>query len=226
MNIYEKMLGVTSELSAVAKNLEVGYGQNRYKATGEADILAAIKPLESKYKIYSFPVSRRIVETGELETKTGTKNLFLRIETAYRFVNVEKPDEFIEITSYGDGVDSQDKSVGKAMTYSDKYALMKAYKIITGDDPDQYMSEETVSKKSGKKKAEVSSDTKPEQKMDSRQLLIEFCKRNNLNMTDVAKRYKLSPKSSQEAFEKALDDLAYQKTMMEEGSEDAERNSR
>ena len=28
------------------------------------------------------------------------------------------------------------------MTYSDKYALLKAYKIVTGDDPDQYASEE------------------------------------------------------------------------------------
>ncbi len=26
------------------------------------------------------------------------------------------------------------------MTYADKYALMKAYKIMTGDDPDQYKS--------------------------------------------------------------------------------------
>lgn len=28
------------------------------------------------------------------------------------------------------------------MTYSDKYALLKAYKMITGDDPDQKISEE------------------------------------------------------------------------------------
>lgn len=29
------------------------------------------------------------------------------------------------------------------MTYSDKYALLKAYKMITGDDPDQNISTET-----------------------------------------------------------------------------------
>ena len=28
------------------------------------------------------------------------------------------------------------------MTYSDKYALLKAYKMVTGDDPDQNISEE------------------------------------------------------------------------------------
>ncbi len=208
MNIYEKMLGITSELSRVAKNLEVGFGQSKYKATGEADVLAAIKPLEAQYKIYSFPVKREIIETGEMETKSGTKNLFLRIATTYRFVNVEKPDEFIEITSYGDGVDSQDKSVGKAMTYSDKYALMKAYKIITGDDPDQDKSEEMnkVSTKKNAKPVQQNPTAQPTQ-INYRQELITYCNTNNLNMTEVAKTYKLNVKSTNDDFAKALNEL-------------------
>lgn len=155
LNIYEKLLTISNELSRVAKNLEVGFGQSKYKAVGEADVLAAIKPLEAQYGVYSYPFKRSIVETGELETKAGTKNLFLRIETIYRFVNVDNPNEFIDITSYGDGVDSQDKSVGKAMTYADKYGLMKAYKIITGDDPDQNASEELKGKSSSRVAAKV-----------------------------------------------------------------------
>ena len=145
LNIYEKLSNISVELSSVAKNLEVGYGQNKYKAVGEADVLKAIKPLEAKYKVYSYPCARQIIETGTIETTNSKgepkKNLFERIEVIYRFVNIENPNEFIDITSYGDGIDSQDKSVGKAMTYADKYALLKAYKIVTGDDPDQEASE-------------------------------------------------------------------------------------
>lgn len=208
MNIYEKMLGITSELSRVAKNLEVGFGQSKYKATGEADVLAAIKPLEAQYKIYSFPVKREIIETGEMETKSGTKNLFLRIATTYRFVNVEKPDEFIEITSYGDGVDSQDKSVGKAMTYSDKYALMKAYKIITGDDPDQDKSEEMNNVRTTKKGKPIPATTTAEQaKPNYRQELINYCNSNEINMNEVAKTYKLNAKSTGDDFANALSKL-------------------
>lgn len=147
MNIFEKMSGITAELGAVAKNLSVGVGRSAYKAVGEADILAAVKPLEEKYKVYSYPVSRKIIDSEILTNESvynGTPqkktSLFMRVETVYRFVNMEKPEEFIDIVSYGDGVDSNDKAPGKAMTYSDKYALMKAYKIITGDDPDQYAS--------------------------------------------------------------------------------------
>ena len=143
-NIYKKMLGVTKEVATVAKNLEVGFGSSRYKAVGEADILRAVKPIEEKHGVYSYPVSREIIESGTMErdTKNGKSvQLYLRVKTVYRFVNVEDPTQFIDIVSYGDGVDTQDKAPGKAMTYSDKYALMKAYKIQTGDDPDQYASE-------------------------------------------------------------------------------------
>ena len=145
MNIYEKLSAITNEISAVAKNLNVGYGKSQYKAVGEADVLAAVKPTEAKYKVYSYPVSRRVIESNVLTSldKDGNekRQLFMRLEVVYRFVNMENPEEYIDITTYGDGVDPGDKAPGKAMTYADKYALLKAYKIITGDDPDQKASE-------------------------------------------------------------------------------------
>ena len=149
MNIYEKLSAITAELNAVAKNLKVGEGRSSYKAVGEADVLAAVKPLEEKYKVYSFPSSRRIVDSDVITSKkiyngqeSETSKFFMRVETTYRFVNTENPEEYVEVTTYGDGVDSGDKAPGKAMTYGDKYALLKAYKIITGDDPDQNASED------------------------------------------------------------------------------------
>lgn len=145
MNIYEKMLNITNEIASVNKNLTVGEGKSKYKAVGEADVLKAVKELEFKHKVYSYPVNREIIESAMYTTSNqyGEKNnIFSRIKTTYRFVNVEKPDEYIEIISYAEGIDTQDKGAGKAMTYSDKYALMKAYKIITGEDPDQNPSQE------------------------------------------------------------------------------------
>ena len=145
MNIYEKLSAITNEISTVAKNLNVGYGKSQYKAVSEADVLAAVKPTEEKYKVYSYPVSRRVIESNVLTSldKDGNekRQLFMRLEVVYRFVNMENPEEYIDITTYGDGVDPGDKAPGKAMTYADKYALLKAYKIITGDDPDQKASE-------------------------------------------------------------------------------------
>ena len=157
MNIYQKMAAITNEIAVVAKNLNVETSKSRsYKAVSEADVLAAVKPIEIKHGVYSYPVSRNVIDSGEIVTKNDygeTRRLFLRLEVVYRFVNVDNPDEHIDITSYGDGVDSQDKAPGKAMTYADKYALLKAYKIQTGDDPDAEASQELIQKQT-KKKAE------------------------------------------------------------------------
>lgn len=153
MNIFQRMSAITNEINKVAKNLSVGTGKSAYKAVGEADVLAAVKPAEEKYGVYSYPYDREIIETAILTTTsewdgkvTEKKNQFLRVRTVYRFVNMEKPEEYIDITTYGDGMDSQDKAPGKAMTYADKYALLKAYKIITGDDPDQKYSDDMKGK--------------------------------------------------------------------------------
>ena len=146
MNIYEKMSAITNELGVVAKNLNVDMGNGKnYKAVQEKDVLDAVKPIEEKYRVYSYPKERKIIDSEilEKETKYGkTKNMYLRIETIYEFVNLDKPEEKITMVSYADGIDSGDKATGKAMTYSDKYSLLKAYKIATGDDPDKDASPE------------------------------------------------------------------------------------
>lgn len=211
MNIYQKMLAITSEIKNVAKNLDVGVGSNSYKAVGEADVLHAVKQLEEKYGVYSYPAKRAIVNSEVLETERtyngkvtkGTQN-FLRIETVYRFVNTENPEEVIEITSYGDGIDTQDKAVGKAMTYADKYALMKAYKIITGDDPDQYKSPDNV----------VRNEVSKTEKLG----LIESAKAKNLDATEVLKKvgWTDGAKVTPELYAKAMQMIAKAKETKDE----------
>ena len=161
MNIYEKLLAITAEIGVVEKNLNVKVSSNSsYKAVSERDVLDAVKPIEQKYRVYSYPANRKIIDrdvlTKETEyngTITRTNTLFMRVETVYRFVNIDKPDEFIETTVYGDGLDTGDKASGKAMTYADKYALMKAYKLSTGDDPDKEASPEHGYEKKAEPKA-------------------------------------------------------------------------
>ena len=162
LNIFQRMLAATSEINRVAKNLKVDISKSQsYKAVAESDVLEAVKPIEEKYGIYSYPVSRKIIKdeayttTSEYDGRKSEKTtFFMRLETVYRFVNTDKPDEYIDITTYGAGVDTQDKAPGKAMTYADKYALLKAYKIQTGDDPDANPSGNLGKKKFEKPTAE------------------------------------------------------------------------
>lgn len=162
LNIFQRMLAATSEINRVAKNLKVDISKSQsYKAVAESDVLEAVKPIEEKYGIYSYPVSRTVIKdeayttTSEYDGRKSEKTtFFMRLAIVYRFVNIDNPDDYIDITTYGDGVDTQDKAPGKAMTYADKYALLKAYKIQTGDDPDAGASGNLGKKKFEKPTAE------------------------------------------------------------------------
>ena len=112
----------------------------------ERDIIDAVKPLEAKFGVYSYPADREVIESQILENETdyGKKTTFFeRVKTTYVFVNADDPQDRISMVTFAEGLDSGDKASGKAMTYGDKYALMKAYKISTGDDPDEQASPET-----------------------------------------------------------------------------------
>lgn len=156
MNIFQRMSAIIDELGVVAKNLSVSAGKGSYKAVSERDIIDAVKPLETKYRVYSYPSNREIIDDEILEGEktynsqtTKTTTFFTRIKTEYTFLNIDKPEERFTTIVYSEGIDPGDKGSGKAMTYADKYALMKAYKISTGDDPDQNASEENRYTRSG-----------------------------------------------------------------------------
>lgn len=159
MNIYQKMAAITAELKAVEKNLTVQTTKSSsYKAVSERAILDAVKPLEEKYGVYSYPVSREVLESNLIQNESvyedakGNKTItpktsyMTRIKTVYKFVNIDNPDDWIETITFAEGIDSQDKGSGKAMTYSDKYALMKSYKISTGEDVDEGTDDEILEK--------------------------------------------------------------------------------
>ena len=156
MNIFQRVAAITAELGTVAKNLSVKAGGGSYKAVSERDIIDAVKPLEEKYRVYSYPSNRTILESETLVNEktyngntTKSTTFFTRVQTEYTFINIDNPEERFTTIVFSEGIDPGDKGSGKAMTYADKYALMKAYKISTGDDPDQNASEDNHYQRSG-----------------------------------------------------------------------------
>lgn len=136
-NLYKKMHLVMSETKSLERDKEVGYGNNKYKAISESSVLNEIKPLFKKYGLIIFPceiqvndrVDTFLVKDGE------SSRLMTQVIHKWKIVDTET-GEFEIIASVGNGVDTQDKSSGKAQTYSLKAALQKTFMMFSGEDAD------------------------------------------------------------------------------------------
>lgn len=59
LNIFERVALITAEIGSVTKDLKVGEGEKSYQATSEGSVLSAVKPLEEKYRVFSYAVTVR-----------------------------------------------------------------------------------------------------------------------------------------------------------------------
>lgn len=146
LNIYQKMDMVRVEVGSIAKNIKVSTSSNGgYQAVSESDVLKAVNEAEHKWGLLSFQEALEIIESEKIERVLRDQKTLLfriRIRSVVRVVNIDNPSEFVYFYGLGDGLDSQDKATGKANTYALKYALMRGYKIPTGEDPDYFSSKD------------------------------------------------------------------------------------
>ena len=132
MNIYEKIAAIMTDVQYLAKDDHVSFGSTSYKALSEEKVTSIMRAEMLKYNLTVFPVEQTANRSGSIT----------HVDVKYRLVNVENPDEYIEVVSCGDGADSQDKGSGKAMTYAYKYMWLRTFALPTGEDPDKISTEE------------------------------------------------------------------------------------
>lgn len=146
MNIFQKIQSVSNEIKNIEKNMTVGKGNYSYKAVQDIDVTLEVKEAETKYGLISIPIKQELLKSEIVKVvKEGggeSINYVDIVKMTLRIINLDKTDEFIDIESFGRGLDTGDKGFGKASTYARKYALLNAYKIATGEDPDEGKSKE------------------------------------------------------------------------------------
>lgn len=146
MNLYEKIAEVSAKIRNIEKNTVVGSGSYGYKAVSDRDVVLAVKDAENESRLVSIPIKQELISSEIVRTlnKDGKEALTHvdNIKMTLRIIDLDEPSMFIDIESFGKGIDSGDKGFGKASTYARKYALLNAYKIATGADPDEQKSEE------------------------------------------------------------------------------------
>ena len=132
MNLYEKMHEIMKDVEYLSKDDSVAFGNTKYKALSEEKVTSIMRAELIRHKLVVFPIQQVSSRNGQIS----------HVDVVYRMVNVEEPGEYIDITSCGDGADSQDKGAGKAMTYAFKYMWLRTFALPTGEDPDKISSAE------------------------------------------------------------------------------------
>ena len=170
--VYEKILAVMSAVNYLNKDgfVETGKGKG-YKALTDEKVLAAVRPALVAAGLVIMPVKMEQQRTDEQvkaydgSTKT---NRITDVSVTYRIINVSNPDDFVEVVSSGTGVDTQDKGIGKAMTYAKKYAILNSFLIPSGEDTDQISSDKYTEQLMGAAPAQAPAEepTAPVQQSD------------------------------------------------------------
>lgn len=145
-NLLKAIQAVSMEVMNLEKDMQVGEGRFSYKAVSDNQVILAVKRSEEKNGIISIPTKQELVKTEIVKSQNKDGRDVLSyvdvIMMTTRIHLISDPTKFIEVESFGRGLDSGDKGLGKASTYARKYALLNAYKIATGEDPDKDKSPE------------------------------------------------------------------------------------
>ncbi len=125
LNIYQRMAKVMQAVSYVQK--EDKKVNNQYTFVSHDAVTAKIRPALLEAGIMP-------VVTVKSHSQDGNRT---EATIGVRLVNVDQPEDFIEVESFGYGIDPQDKGPGKAISYAFKYAMLKVFCLETGDDPER-----------------------------------------------------------------------------------------
>lgn len=141
MNIYQKINEVMKNIEYLTKDDKVEFGSTKYKAISEEKVTTAVRKQLVEQGIVIIPIEQES-ENKELIRTDKSVNMLTSVHTKYRIQNIDDINDYVIAESNGTGVDTQDKGVGKAMTYAYKYMLLRTFAIPTGEDPDKVSSAE------------------------------------------------------------------------------------
>lgn len=144
MTIGKKMLAIQAELSAVGIAKDQRNDQQRYNYRGIDQLLNTLSGLFVKHEVMVLPNMLSV----EVDITPSGKQRIARVLMRYEFVDLpERDKDFgqsqpLKFEVYGEGADSGDKAIQKAMTAAYKYLMIQlfAIPIVGNDDPDAHSS--------------------------------------------------------------------------------------
>lgn len=158
MNLHMKLMEIQKAVQYLRKD-NAGF---QYQYVSSSQTIAQVRAKMDDLGVLLVPrVTSHKVERAESENDKGKISIqyFTEISMDMEWVNVEDPADKLICPWYAQGKDSGEKGVGKALTYGEKYFLLKFFHIATDkDDPDAFQEKRI---EAGKKKLPKPEDKPP-----------------------------------------------------------------
>lgn len=136
MNLHQKLVVIRRNIGSITKDKK-SFG---YDYVSGSQVLSKIHGSMNELNVLLIPnVISQNHEVHTIQTKKGPSTIFVVSgQLSYKWVNADNPSEVLEVPFHYTG--SQDdvaKAFGSALTYAERYFLIKFFNLPTdGDDPD------------------------------------------------------------------------------------------
>ncbi|WP_258079903.1 ERF family protein [Enterococcus faecalis] len=136
LNVYQKLAYVRQKAPYIQKSKR---GQ-QYSYVGSSDVLSALNTVINQVGLILKPeiVAHQVRESQDEVWKADKvkkepvakkrTTYFTELELMMTWINIHNPSEIVACSWYSQGVDIEgEKGVGKALTYAEKYFLLKFF---------------------------------------------------------------------------------------------------
>jgi len=212
-NLAKAVIKVMQAVKGLEKNSRVGVGNAAYDGTKDKDVKEAFNEALADAGLCILPIE--INETTDVNRweqedfyngkSKGIKqkqSILTKVSTKYLLLH--ESGESMELAGYGHGIDSQDKSAGKATTYALKNCLLYTFLTPVGkiDDTDTTHSNDIATappKKAPAKRLPLSP-------ADSEiwEGAVEYLKAGKVTIEKIEKKYILSPENREQLLTESI----------------------
>ena len=164
MSVYKKLHQVQAATRSLAANTEGQTGAAKYNYVSGSKLLGVIRPLmDSLGLILTQEVVGITNQPITYSTRNGEKTeMFTTAHIRFTWVDTEDGSSIVN-DFFANGMNAWDKGLGSALTYAERYYLMKTFHIATDeDDVDALVKDEAITEQASKPvKAKTASPYKP-----------------------------------------------------------------
>lgn len=135
MNLFQKLVEIQKSVRALGKNSSAGVGASSYQYVSGSKVLDFIRPKMDELGILLVPQIDSIEnERIDYQTKTGAKSeLLSKVNMTFTWIDAESGEK-LPVPFGANGMNNWDKGLGSALTYAERYFLLKFFHIATDED--------------------------------------------------------------------------------------------